>query len=797
MSLGRRPRSRRGRLSGGRPEPVRRMGGTWHAGGRRRGDNEPPAPGNQRRPRADAVRARRQLRDPGRAAVRSNGVPRSAWARAASARCRAGTARTPRSCCCSTSAPRRWPATWPSPMFEQASAGFQDRPELFHLVAYVLLPLGWLVVALGQRRLRPALPGPGHRRVQAGRPRRRSRSRRASRSSPSPPSTDLSRLHGRHRAARRAVLHPARPLPRPAGAAHGPPPRPGTAAHRMLLVGTLPEALEVYTAVTRSPAAGLVPVAIHLTDGYAAAPGHRDPGPGVRRPRRPGPGPRGRRRHDRGLRLGQRRARRAAPAGLAARGHRHRPGRRAAADRHRRPAGAHPPDRGPAAAARRGADPVRPGAGWPRTCWTGSPPALGLLVLLPAVRWSIAIAIRLSDRGPVFFRQPRVGHEGRTFRVWKFRTMYVDAEDRLAALVDQNETDGMLFKIKDDPRIFPVGRFLRASSLDELPQLINVLKGEMSLVGPRPLPADDGDFLGDVRRRLLVRPGHHRAVAGLRPLRPVLGRGGPARPLLRGQLVAGVRPEHPVAHDRRRARAARARTRAPLARALARARGRVGGQDRVRGWPTSSRCSPCVRAGRRAGRAPSSRSLRLRARRGIATATQRATYDVLHTAGLAAEPLRTGLSTTQRRQGRTPSARAGRRRRAGARRRRTRCSPSTGAAATTPTSCVAAASGPSPTAGPPCCGTGELRLRPGGLPGPRRGRRPAAPGRAAQAAGRARGGRRRPARARAWCRPPWRRPAGPAPSWRSPSWTRPASGWPAPRSARCAPRSARTSSTTR
>jgi exopolysaccharide biosynthesis polyprenyl glycosylphosphotransferase len=132
--------------------------------------------------------------------------------------------------------------------------------------------------------------------------------------------------------------------------------------------------------------------------------------------------------------------------------------------------------------------------------------AVGLLILAP-VFLAVALAIRLGDKGPVFFRQMRVGREGKTFRVWKFRTMYVDAEERLAALVDQNESDGLLFKIKNDPRVTPVGRFLRASSLDELPQLINVLLGEMSLVGPRPLPAEDGDFLGDVRRRLLVRPG--------------------------------------------------------------------------------------------------------------------------------------------------------------------------------------------------------------------------------------------------------------------------------------------------
>jgi exopolysaccharide biosynthesis polyprenyl glycosylphosphotransferase len=130
----------------------------------------------------------------------------------------------------------------------------------------------------------------------------------------------------------------------------------------------------------------------------------------------------------------------------------------------------------------------------------------GLLVLAPLFA-AVAAAITISDPGPVFFRQARVGHEGRTFHVWKFRTMYVDAEERRAALLDQNESDGQLFKIRQDPRIFPLGRFLRAASIDELPQLLNVLRGEMSLVGPRPLPADDGDYLGDVRRRLLVRPG--------------------------------------------------------------------------------------------------------------------------------------------------------------------------------------------------------------------------------------------------------------------------------------------------
>ncbi|WP_100448767.1 sugar transferase [Glycomyces xiaoerkulensis] len=129
------------------------------------------------------------------------------------------------------------------------------------------------------------------------------------------------------------------------------------------------------------------------------------------------------------------------------------------------------------------------------------------LVLLSPLFLVVAIAIKLDSPGPVFFRQARVGRDGETFHCWKFRTMYIDAEERQAALMMHNESDGLLFKMKDDPRITRVGRFLRSTSIDELAQLINVVRGEMSLVGPRPLPAENGDFLGDVRRRLLVRPG--------------------------------------------------------------------------------------------------------------------------------------------------------------------------------------------------------------------------------------------------------------------------------------------------
>jgi exopolysaccharide biosynthesis polyprenyl glycosylphosphotransferase len=129
------------------------------------------------------------------------------------------------------------------------------------------------------------------------------------------------------------------------------------------------------------------------------------------------------------------------------------------------------------------------------------------LVGLSVVLVPVAVAIRLTSPGPALFRQTRIGRDGREFRVVKFRTMYVDAEQRLDGLRTANETDGLLFKIADDPRVTRIGRVLRRTSIDELPQLLNVVRGDMSLVGPRPLPVKDSDFTGDVRRRLLVRPG--------------------------------------------------------------------------------------------------------------------------------------------------------------------------------------------------------------------------------------------------------------------------------------------------
>ena len=130
-----------------------------------------------------------------------------------------------------------------------------------------------------------------------------------------------------------------------------------------------------------------------------------------------------------------------------------------------------------------------------------------LLLSLPLMA-VIAIAIKLDSRGPVIFRQVRVGLGGREFDVYKFRTMVVNADALLADLAGLNETDGLLFKMRRDPRVTRVGRVLRKWSLDELPQLANVLLGQMSLVGPRPpLPSEVARYDGDVARRLLVKPG--------------------------------------------------------------------------------------------------------------------------------------------------------------------------------------------------------------------------------------------------------------------------------------------------
>ncbi|WP_433503800.1 sugar transferase [Pseudonocardia halophobica] len=132
--------------------------------------------------------------------------------------------------------------------------------------------------------------------------------------------------------------------------------------------------------------------------------------------------------------------------------------------------------------------------------------ALLLLVIAPALV-ALAIGVKL-DGGPVFFRQKRVGRHGREFAMMKFRSMVVDAEARLAELKADNEGAGPLFKMRDDPRITRFGQFLRKYSLDELPQLFNVLIGQMSLVGPRPpLPAEVVQYGPDAKRKLLVRPG--------------------------------------------------------------------------------------------------------------------------------------------------------------------------------------------------------------------------------------------------------------------------------------------------
>ena len=135
--------------------------------------------------------------------------------------------------------------------------------------------------------------------------------------------------------------------------------------------------------------------------------------------------------------------------------------------------------------------------------------AITALILGSPVLLLTALIVKITSPGPIIFSQVRVGRYGRHFKFYKFRSMYVDAEKRKAELLQHNESgDGVIFKMKRDPRITPVGRFIRKFSLDELPQLFNVILGDMSLVGPRPpLPSEVRTYTLEERKRLNITPG--------------------------------------------------------------------------------------------------------------------------------------------------------------------------------------------------------------------------------------------------------------------------------------------------
>ena len=130
------------------------------------------------------------------------------------------------------------------------------------------------------------------------------------------------------------------------------------------------------------------------------------------------------------------------------------------------------------------------------------------LVVLSPLLLVIAILIYLEDKGPVIYSQTRIGKDGRAFKLYKFRSMCVDADERLRDLQKLNERDGPVFKIRDDPRVTKVGKFIRKTCIDELPQLVNIIKGDMSIVGPRPpLPNEVEQYNSYQKQRLLVVPG--------------------------------------------------------------------------------------------------------------------------------------------------------------------------------------------------------------------------------------------------------------------------------------------------
>lgn len=132
---------------------------------------------------------------------------------------------------------------------------------------------------------------------------------------------------------------------------------------------------------------------------------------------------------------------------------------------------------------------------------------IGLLVLMP-ILLLVAIIVKVESKGPIIFSQDRVGKHGKVFKMYKFRSMVVNAEEIKEQLFNKNESTGPMFKIKNDPRITEVGKFIRKTSIDELPQLVNILKGEMSIVGPRPsLPEEVSKFEDWMLKRLNVKPG--------------------------------------------------------------------------------------------------------------------------------------------------------------------------------------------------------------------------------------------------------------------------------------------------
>ncbi|MST79634.1 sugar transferase [Lactobacillus equicursoris] len=133
--------------------------------------------------------------------------------------------------------------------------------------------------------------------------------------------------------------------------------------------------------------------------------------------------------------------------------------------------------------------------------------SLGLILFSPLFLY-LAVKIKLEDGGPIFYSQTRLGQGGRTFKIWKFRSMIEGGDQLKQELMDKNEIAGAMFKIKDDPRVTKIGKMMRRRSLDELPQLVNVLRGEMTLIGPRPpLPEEARQYSAYDWQRLLVKPG--------------------------------------------------------------------------------------------------------------------------------------------------------------------------------------------------------------------------------------------------------------------------------------------------